>query len=69
MVIVLLEFIDTTLDPDTWFGISSNELSDWFTRMNTLFSEQFGFLAYPFTWILTLLQRLVEYEDTGFLCN
>ena len=60
-----LDFIDTVLDPDTWFGVNSGYLNDWFSRMNMLFSEQFGFLAYPFTWILTFLQRLVEYQDTG----
>lgn len=59
------DFINKVLDPDFWFGVEESYLNDWFSRMNMLFSEQFGFLAYPFTWILTFLQRLVEYEDTG----
>lgn len=59
------DFVNKVLDPDTWFGVNSGYLNDWFSRMNMLFSEQFGFLAYPFTWILTFLQRLVEYQDTG----
>ena len=61
----VIEFFNKVLDPDTWFGVDDSYLNDWFSRMNMLFSEQFGFLAYPFTWILTFLQRLVEYQDTG----
>ena len=61
----VMNFFNTVLDPDFWFGVEDSYLNDWFSRMNMLFSEQFGFLAYPFTWILTFLQRLVEYEDTG----
>lgn len=61
----VIEFFNKVLDPNTWFGVEESYLNDWFSRMNMLFSEQFGFLAYPFTWILTFLQRLIEYEDTG----
>lgn len=61
----VINFFNKVLDPDTWFGVEDSYLNDWFSRMNMLFSEQFGFLAYPFTWILTFLQRLVEYEDSG----
>lgn len=59
------DFVSNMLNPDFWFGVEDSYLNDWFSRMNMLFSEQFGFLAYPFTWILTFLQRLVEYQDTG----
>lgn len=47
------------------FVPSESELSNWFNDVNTSLTEQFGFLSYPFTWVITFLQRFTELTDTG----
>ena len=44
---------------------SEQDLSNWFNDVNTSLTEQFGFLSYPFTWVITFLQRFTELQDTG----
>ena len=47
------------------FVPSESELSNWFNDVNTSLTKQFGFLSYPFTWVITFLQRFTELTDTG----
>ena len=47
------------------FVPSEQDLSNWFNDVNTSLTEQFGFLSYPFTWVITFLQRFTELQDTG----
>lgn len=47
------------------FVPSESELSNWFNDVNNSLTEQFGFLSYPFTWVITFLQRFTELTDTG----
>lgn len=47
------------------FVPSQEELSNWFNGVNNSLTEQFGFLSYPFTWVITFLQRFTELTDTG----
>lgn len=47
------------------FVPSKEELSNWFNSVNNSLTEQFGFLSYPFTWVITFLQRFTELTDTG----
>lgn len=44
---------------------SDDFLQNWFTEMQESLEEQLGFLSYPTTWIITILQRFMTLEDTG----
>ena len=44
---------------------SQESMESWLSKMNDLINNQMGFLAYPFTWTLTFLERFVGLEDTG----
>lgn len=47
------------------FVPSKEDLSNWFKGVNESLTNQFGFLSYPFTWIITFLERFTELTDTG----
>ena len=46
--------------------VPSNEfLEGWFTSIRDEFEKQLGFLAYPFTWVLDILENFLTLTDTG----
>lgn len=57
-----MNFLNGTL---RLFIPSEDYLNLFFTRMDNLIEEQFGFLSYPLTWTLNFLERFTELEDTG----
>lgn len=46
------------------FVPEKNFFSNWFNDMKSLFEQKLGFLSYPFTFILDLLNRFLSLEDT-----
>lgn len=55
----LLELMQTLFIPD------NDYLTDWFTDIRDEFEGQLGFLSYPVTWIIQILERFLTLEDTG----
>lgn len=47
------------------FVPSNDFLNNWFTSIRDGFEKQLGFLAYPITWILEVLNRFLTLNDTG----
>lgn len=44
---------------------SDTFFQNWFTDLQKAFEKQLGFLSYPFTWILEILNRFLSLTDTG----
>lgn len=44
---------------------SDEYLKNWFDDMQKSIEEQLGFLSYPITWILNILNRFLTLNDTG----
>lgn len=44
---------------------SDSFFQDWFKDVQKSFEKQLGFLSYPFTWILEILNRFLNLTDTG----
>ena len=47
------------------FVPSDGYFSDWFDDISTFFNNKLGFLVYPFTFIVDILNRYLDLNDTG----
>lgn len=59
LVELLLDGLSTLLIPSDEF------FSDYFSSLSDFFEDKFGFLAYPFTWVVDVLNYYTQLEDTG----
>lgn len=63
---IISSLLDGIIDGlKTLFIPSDDFLNNWFTSVREGFEKQLGFLAYPITWILEILNRFLTLNDTG----